>query len=292
MAIGQQVDYLTTPTNQSAKLDQISEKVWTFGWYFDRTLIVDTDDGLVIVDPFSKDFISRLLPALKAAGLDKPIHSLIYTHYHLDHTRGGAALNPQNVICHVKCESYWDKFEPEETADIVRPTKTIDGDQKFEIGGVKFELVHLGLAHTDTNYAVFLPDDKTVFLADTVAIEALLPAGGVSIFMPEYLTALNTIQELDFTTFVSSHFTWGNKQDYIDAAELQRDGRKWVIEAIAHVGGSSNQPIPLINDKERFVEAFDYFYVKMAAKYGDWHGFDAQILPTFLNGFIAYHVGS
>lgn len=293
MALNQQASYFDANSAETVAMEQVSERIWTYNWYFDRTMIVDTDDGLVIIDPFSKELTDGLRQALKEAGLDKPVHTLIYTHYHVDHVRSGAALQPQNVICDVRCKGYWDKLPPEDTADILLPTKTIDGDTSFTIGGVRFEMIYFNQAHTDTNYGVYLPDQKTIYLADTIGIRSLLPVGGVSVFLPDYLEALDRVQQLDFDTFVSSHFSWGDKNDFVEGADLQRDAYRWTREAIELVTPEEGDPqMPFYQDKKRFTKAYGYFYDRMKEKYGDWHGFHAQILPTFLANMTAIYIGA
>jgi len=190
MAIGQQIDYINAPGTQQARLERVSARVWTYNWYFDRTLVIDTDDGLVVVDPFSPELVSNLRRELDAAGLRKPVHTVIYSHYHMDHTRGAAALSPRNVLCHARCAYWWERFAAGEVADVQAPTGTLEGDTSLTIGGVEIELLYLANAHTDTNYAVFLPEERVLYAADTVALRSLLPVGGVSIFMPDYLAAL------------------------------------------------------------------------------------------------------
>lgn len=293
VALSQQSAYFNGEGADTISLEKLTDRVWTFNWYFDRTMIVETDSGLVIVDPFSTELSEALLSALHKAGLNKPVHTLIYTHYHLDHVRGGEVLKPKNVLCDVKCESYWAKFPKADTLHILPPTQLINGDTALDIGGVKFELFHFGQAHTDTNYGVFLPDEETIYLADTVGIRSLLPVGGVSVFMPDYLNMLEKIENLDFKIFISSHFKSGSKQDFIDAANLQRDAYRWTREAIEQVETDGNPTSrPLIQDKHRFLAAYEYFYDRMQDKYGDFHGFHSQILPTFLANFTAVYVGA
>ena len=285
------VAYFDTPTSSGSKLDRLSDRVLTFNWYFDRTLVIQTGDGLVVVDPFTEHLAAALREALDEAGIDDPVHTLLYTHYHLDHTVGGAELSPANVICHAKCNQYWDQLPAEDTAGILRPTRTVDGDQRLEIGGVTIELVALVDSHTDTMYAVHLPDERLVFAADTVGLNVMLPAGGVDIYMPAYLAALDTLQALDFDTFVSSHFGWGTRDEFIAAADLQRDGYRWARESLARYGTDA-AGISMTQDEDRFLAAFSFFYDRMKEKYGDWHGFDAMILNTFTNNIIAITVGS
>ena len=285
------VAYFDTPTSNGSELTRLTDRVLTFNWYFDRTLVIETDVGLVVIDPFTDHLSEALRVALDESGITAPVHTLIYTHYHIDHTVGGAKLRPKNVICHEKCEEYWDQLPASDVAGVLRPSQTIDGDQRLNIGGVPIELVFVSRSHTDTMYVVHLPSEGVVFAADTVGINVMLPAGGVDIHMPAYLTALDRIQQIDFKTFVSSHFGWGTKEEYIAAADLQRDGYRWAREALEKFG-TNESGIPMTQDEGRFLAAFEYFYDRMKAKYGDWHGFDAMILNTFTNNIIAITVGS
>lgn len=285
------VDYFNTDSTQTPTLTQLSEKIWTYNYYFDRGLIIDTDVGLVVVDSFSPHYVSGLLAALKEAGVDKPVHTLIYTHYHLDHTSGGNGFAAKNVICHVKCASYWGDFPSDVFSSVAKVTKVIDKDFSLTVGGVSIQLVDLGSSHTDTMFAVYLPDEKTLFAADTVAVDVFLPSGGISLYYPAYLKALDTLQNIDFDLFVSSHFAWGSKQQFIAAADMQRDAYAWSAEALEKYSDKETG-VPIFQDQERMTGAFYYFHTKMKAKYGDWHGFDAQIFSTFSNALTAHHIGS
>jgi glyoxylase-like metal-dependent hydrolase (beta-lactamase superfamily II) len=285
------IAYFDTPVSSGSALTRLSPHVLTFNWYFDRTLVIETDAGLVVVDPFSEHLSGALRTALDQAGVDAPVHTLIYTHYHIDHTRGGARLEPLHVICHERCDRYWEQLPASDTADVLRPTRTVAGDQRLEIGGVVIDLIALEESHTDTMYAVHVPGERLVFAADTVGLGVMLPAGGVDVYMPAYLRALDRIEAIDFDTFVSSHFGWGTREEFIAAADLQRDGYRWAREALDRYGVDASG-IAMTQDEERFLAAFDYFYDRMKAKYGDWHGFDAMILNTFMNNVIALTVGS
>jgi glyoxylase-like metal-dependent hydrolase (beta-lactamase superfamily II) len=265
-------------------LTKLTPHVWTFNDRFDRLLIVDTEEGLVVVDPFSRHLVSALKDALAREGLKKPVHTLIYTHYHVDHVRDGALLAPQHVIAHEKCPAYW---KDAVDVDILSPTELISGDTELAIGEVTIRLLYLGLSHTDTNFAVHVPTDAVLYVADTVGVRVFLPLGGISLYSPGYFRALERLSALPFTTFVSSHFGWGTKQDF-DAAQLQRDiGDQIRLAMQRHPGVYA-----AYMDADRLKAIFDEVYDALKAKYGDWHGFDAQILASFLGGYVNEVVGN
>ncbi len=285
------VGYFDTPASNGSALTRLTDRVLTFNWYFDRTLVVETEAGLVVIDSFNQHLSCALLRALRAEGIDRPVHTLIYTHYHVDHTNGATELSPSHVVCDAKCAQYWRELPPDDVRTTLQPTRTVDGDTRLVIGGVPIELVSLGQSHTDTMYAVHLPSERLVFAADTVGLNVMLPAGGGAIYMPAYLAALDRIQALDFDLFVSSHFGWGDKAAYVAAADLQRDGYRWAREALERYA-FDEAGIAMTQDERRFLAAFDYFYDHMREKYGDWHGFDAMILSTFTNNIIAITIGN
>ncbi len=287
MVIGQQVKYFHSPSSSGSGLEKLTSRVYTFNWYFDRTLVVDTDDGLVVVDPFSRHLTTALRQSLTEAGLTKPVHTLIYTHYHLDHVRGGDVLAPQNVVAHRKCPSYWADRSTVDRVGILPPTRLVDGDVELQIGGVLIRLVHLDRSHTDTMYAVHIPSEGVLFAADTVGVKVLLPGGGVSVYTPGYLRALDRLAELDFNVFVASHFGHGTKQDYNDAVQLQKDIHQLVRDAHARRDG----PVPVFMDEKRMQEFVDEVYPVLQQRYGHWHGFNSQALASIFAAYTAQYVG-
>lgn len=80
-------------------------------------------------------------------------------------------------------------------------TQTVEGDLTIRVGDVDLVLVDLTPIPM---FAVFLPEQRVLYAADTVAVQALLPAGGVSVFTPDDLAALDRIESLDFKAFVPS----------------------------------------------------------------------------------------
>jgi glyoxylase-like metal-dependent hydrolase (beta-lactamase superfamily II) len=284
-ALGQQAEYFQTPASSGQNLTKLTSHVWTFNDRFERTLVIDTSEGLVVVDPFSKHFVSGLKEALEREGLRKPVHTLIYTHYHVDHVRGGALLSPEHVVAHEKCPAYWRDVGSE---DILPPTDLIGGDTELTVGGVTIRLLYLGLSHTDTMFAVHVSTDSVLYAADTIGVRVFLPLGGVSLYSPGYFRALDRLSALPFTIFVGSHFGWGTKQDFLDAAQLQRDIRDQIRLAMHRHPGAYEAYM----DEERLTAIFDDVYYPLKAKYGDWHGFDAQILASFLGGYVNEVVGN
>lgn len=260
--------YFHGPGIDGTQFEQLTDKVYTFRWNWYRNLIIVTDAGLVVIDPMNAEMSSALKRELDQKFPGTKVHTLIYSHYHLDHTRGGAALAPIDVIAHEKCPAYWKEFEHQ---DVLEPTRYITGDTTLNIGGVEIQALYLGLSHTDTLYAFHLPSERLVFTADLGLVKSVAPVGVPDRYAPGYLAALNRLAALDFDIFVPSHFGHGSKQDLIDWRDMTEDGRRLAREAIQKTGSFGTRDSQMTN-------YFDTVYYPMREKYGSWHGFNEMFI--------------
>jgi glyoxylase-like metal-dependent hydrolase (beta-lactamase superfamily II) len=286
-AMGMMTGYFNHPTTVGSELTALTDRVRTFNWYFDRAVVIRTDDGLVVNDPFNRTLTTELRRNLASSGADERVHTVIYSHFHLDHVRGAAALKPGHVVAHRKCVDYWKDFEPEDTAEILVPTDLVEGDTHLAIGGVDIELLDVGLSHTDTLLVTYLPAEGVVYAPDTVGIGVFLPTGGIALYTPGYFRALHRIASLNFDLFVGSHFGWGTKQEFLEAMQHQLDLRDWVRQALAEHDG----PIPPFQDRRRLLAIYDDVHRKIKAKYGDLHGYDTQALYAIVATITSEYVG-
>jgi len=259
------------PTAQGTAFERVSEHVYTakYNWY--RNVVVDTSEGLVVIDPMGPKMVEVDQQGIAAKLGGKKVHTLIYSHYHLDHVAGGAAFAPAEVIGHEKCPAYWKDFGATGIAPITRP---ISGDQTLTIGGVEIQALYLGKSHSDTLYAFYFPGEKLLFTADLGMVKTVPPAGVPDSYWPGYIAALDRVGALDFKTFVPSHFDVGTKQDLLDYTQLLKLGRELAKQSIAKHG--------TIEDGTPFEEYFDDIYPVLKEKYGDWHGFGAMFISNMV----------
>ena len=266
-------DYFDAPDMQGSELVKHTARVWSFRWTWYRNVVIDTDEGLFVTDPFNDAAATQMAAALAKQFPGKPIHTLLYSHYHLDHARGASKLPaPKAILAHEKCPDYW---KAAGATDIVPPTKLLEGkDQTLTIGGVEIQLLFTGHAHSDTNFAVFVPAERVLWLADMNLVKAYPPFGGPDHYAPGYMAALERLSVLGFDTYLPSHFGTGNKQDFLDAKEHYAFHRRIAREALAKIGPPS--------DKKSLGAHFDYIYPRAKEKYGDWRGFDDQALQFLI----------
>jgi len=260
--------YFHGPGIDGTAFEKVTDKVYTFRWNWYRNVIIVTSAGLVVIDPMNPEMAAALKQEIDQRFPGQRVRTLIYSHYHLDHTRGGALLDPVEVIAHDKCPPYWNAIAHD---DLLAPTRYLSGDTVLAIGGVEIRALYLGLSHTDTLYAFHIPSERLVFTADLGLVKTVPPVGVPDRYAPGYLAALNRVIAIDFDTFVPSHFGIGEKQDLIEWRDMLEEGRRLARNALQESG----TPGVRVDQMGKY---FDAVYYPMREKYGDWHGFNAMFV--------------
>ena len=273
--------YFHGPGIDGTQFEKITEKVYTFRWNWYRNVVIKTDEGLVVIDPMNPEMSAALRKVLDHNFPGQKVHTLIYSHYHLDHTRGGTKLAPKHIIAHEKSPRYWNDVEHE---GVLEPTRYISGDTVLSIGGFDVHALYLGLSHTDTLYAFHFPSERLVFTADLGLVKTVPPVAVPDRYAPGYLKAMNRIIAIDFDIFVPSHFGYGVKQDFIDWRDMMEEGRHFAREAIQESGTPGVRTDQMGN-------YFNAVYYPMQEKYGNWHGFDDMFVLNLVRDVVGESLG-
>jgi alkyl sulfatase BDS1-like metallo-beta-lactamase superfamily hydrolase len=163
--------------------------------------VIITDEGLVVVDTGvgfreGEDRVRRIRDRT-----DIPVHSIIYSHGHVDHVGGAPAFladaekrgDPQpRIIGHILVAKRLDKyrmlsgrrayiatlqFPRSQTASptqdwasvtppsFIYPDTTFDDYMEFRLGGLTFQLHH-ALAETDDAVWMWIPERRVAFIGD------------------------------------------------------------------------------------------------------------------------------
>ena len=198
---------VTFSTTQAQDVERgfskVTGDVYRFQNKFHFSLIVETNDGVVIVDPINADAAGWMKANLGQI-TDKPITHLIYSHSHLDHASGGSALDAPNVIAQANAP---------ETIDGVRPTERFGDTKTMEIGGKTFELTWLGEGHGDDLIAVIVRPENVGFITDVAAPKRVpfrtMPSSSVDAWIDQ----VRKVETLDFEIFAPAHGGVGTKAD-------------------------------------------------------------------------------
>lgn len=144
---------------------------------------VVTDAGVVVVDALGTPALGAALLGTIRRVAPQPVVRVIVTHYHADHFYGLAAFKAAGaeVWAHRAAREYLDGGEAERrraqrsqdlfpwvepTMPLVRADRWLDGEARFTLGGVRFEVTPMGPAHSPEDVIVVLPDEGVIFGGD------------------------------------------------------------------------------------------------------------------------------
>lgn len=144
---------------------------------------VVTPAGVVVIDALGTPDLGKALIAAIRKVTKQPIKRLILTHYHADHYYGAVAFKRAGVEiwAHRSALPYLQSGEAErrreqrakdlfpwvdERMPIVRADRWLEDVTRFELGGVAFEVRHVGPAHAPDDAIVVLPRLGIVFSGD------------------------------------------------------------------------------------------------------------------------------
>jgi cyclase len=148
-----------------------------------------------------------------------PVGLVIITHHHVDHVLGTHRFMPARVICHRQCRAHiaagrdtmvqrWRSMRPLLAPDlddipVVVPDITFEQRISVHLGERELVVFHPGLAHTDGDAAVYLPQDRLLFTGD-LFFNRVCPAafqGSVS----GWIAAVEGMLSLDAEVIVPGH---------------------------------------------------------------------------------------
>ncbi len=154
---------------------------------------VVTDEGVVVFDALGTPALGyRLLQRIREV-TDQPIERVVISHYHADHVYGLQAFkdhagNPpvwaqrlaagyaegsratQGEDAERRLQQRREALFPwvDETTRIVAPDETFADHAEFSLGGVSFELTHLGPAHAPGDSILLVKDYGVLFSGDVI----------------------------------------------------------------------------------------------------------------------------
>ncbi len=144
---------------------------------------VVTGEGVVVIDALGTPALGEALRRAISRVTGEPIRRVILTHYHADHFYGLAAFKEAGaeVWAHKAAREYLESGEAERRREqrardlfpwvsdkmaLVAPDRWLDEDTGFTLGRVRFEIHHLGPAHSPEDVIIVLPGEGVVFSGD------------------------------------------------------------------------------------------------------------------------------
>jgi alkyl sulfatase BDS1-like metallo-beta-lactamase superfamily hydrolase len=226
------------------------------GYLFGNATAIRTVDGLVLVDTGGRETASQTLAALRGWD-DGPVHTVIYTHGHIDHTWGARLLDQEadtkgiarpRIVAHRNVLDRFERYDATHGLNSLvmgrqfnqtsytfpdhhrRPDEVYDDTLGLMVGDLRIELSH-GRGETDDATFVWLPE-KRILLSGDFVIWVFPNAGNprkVQRYAPDWAAALRRMQALDPAVLVPGHgpVVFGAER----AGQILDDGAK-VLESL------------------------------------------------------------
>lgn len=230
----------TPPNRVTQQLSELADGI-AIVESFSHVVAIETDEGLVAFDSSSARTGAEVVGAL-AGWRDLPVHTLVYTHGHMDHVGGSREFaadaerrgRPRpRVLGHERIGPRLDRYEatsgynrminlrqfggaaraagavtsrPFVPAGTLRPDVTYDGRRVESIGGVDFEF-NACLGETDDHTWTWIPDHRTICAGDQFIWN--FPNCGnpqkVQRYPLEWAASLREMASRDVELFVPAH---------------------------------------------------------------------------------------
>jgi alkyl sulfatase BDS1-like metallo-beta-lactamase superfamily hydrolase len=202
------------------------------GYLFGNVTAIRTDAGLVLVDTGSRETASQTMAALRRWD-DRPVHTVIYTHGHIDHTWGARLLDQEadacaaarpRIIAHRNVLHRFARYDATHGLNSIvmgrqfnqpgysfpeghrRPDEVYDDALVLTVGGARIELFN-GRGETDDATFVWLPDQRVLASGDFV-IWVFPNAGNprkVQRFAPQWAAVLRRMEALQPEVLIPGH---------------------------------------------------------------------------------------
>jgi glyoxylase-like metal-dependent hydrolase (beta-lactamase superfamily II) len=193
---------------------------------------VVTDDGVVVIDALGTPALGdALLRAIRGI-TPKPVKRVIVTHYHADHFYGLEPLKRAgaDVWAHRSALAYFENGEAQarleqrardlfpwvdEKMPLVRADYWLEGDDTFDLGGVRFDVKHFGPAHSPEDLIVRIPKAGVIFGGD-ILVSGRIPFVG-SADSRQWLERIERLLAFDPKIVITGH------------GEVSRDPKKDLV---------------------------------------------------------------
>lgn len=202
------------------------------GYLFGNVTAIRTTAGLVMVDSGSRETAHETLAAIRRWDAS-PVHTVIYTHGHIDHSWGARLLDQEadangrarpRIIAHRNVLERFKRYDTTQDLNSLvmgrqfnqpgyvfpgehrRPDEVYDDTLNLTIGGLRLELFH-GRGETDDATFVWLPEKRVLVSGDFV-IWVFPNAGNprkVQRYAPDWAAALRQMQALEPAVLIPGH---------------------------------------------------------------------------------------
>lgn len=192
------------------RMDDLGNNIYRFVAGNYRALVVNTDDGIVLVDPLNHDAATWLRQEVKTR-FNKPVSTVIYSHSHPDHSYGGEVFdNGQTIfISHKDARANLVRTR----ADTHIPSLVFSDSFTLYAGDKQITLDYLGPNNGYGNVTVRVQPDNLLMVVDWVTLGRLPYKNLMGYDIEGMIASTEAILEQPFETFVGGHADTGSYED-------------------------------------------------------------------------------
>lgn len=186
-------------------MTELKPGVYQYFQFFYNSLVVVTDDGVIVTDPSGEVRAKAMREAIRSI-TDQPVTKVIYSHDHFDHSRGGQIFKEEGAEF-IAQEGCMELLSRDLEDRVVLPDTTWKDNLSIMQGGKQIDLSYYGPNDGTCNAVIHMPKDKVLLAVDWhlpryVNESYRLPAHN-------YVGVLNTLKrvraELNYDTVISGH---------------------------------------------------------------------------------------
>ena len=268
----EQTDDGPPPPLPPAMMTELSDGVYHYFGGFYSSLVVVTDEGVLITDP-ANPFRAAALQMAIAEITDQPVTHIALTHEHYDHVGGTEVFADAEIICHAVCASIFqlDVYGLAPSA-VDRSFETL---LSIELGDKTVELHHIAPGDGVGTTVIYMPQEQVVMSSDLYTPRALTDGA----FMDDanllgIRKILNEVATWELQHAITGHAPSTDPQELREAAAYFDDLYEAVNEVMA----------PVIAEQgigAGFGVAAQLSNQLTLPQYAEWQGYD-DFLPTHI----------
>jgi cyclase len=196
--------------------------------------IILTSEGVILIDSGTTPVDSRLVLAAVKKLTPLPIRFLIDTENHPDHTTGHWLFSPPAIIVAYEGagEAMKKNYEPDRNETLMKqspamreafegyrmvaPQLEYHDKMTLHLGERTLELIHMASTHSETDTAVWLPQERVLFAA-SAAIPGQINNLRPLVSIPSIFAAIKMLRSLNPEVVVAGHGIVGTTKIFDDS---------------------------------------------------------------------------
>ena len=191
-------------------LEPLGDNVYRYVAGNYRALVIDTQDGIVLIDPLNSDAAKWLRKKVKER-FNKPVKYVIYSHSHPDHSYGGDLFDDGNTVF-ISHERARDNLVRTQ-AETKIPSLVFTDTFTLHAGNKRIQLEYLGPNNGYGNVAIRVQPDNLLMVVDWITLGRLPYKDLMGYDIEGMLTSTNIVLNEPFDLFIGGHADIGSYED-------------------------------------------------------------------------------